>query len=97
MLEAGLLTAIGVIWILCRMNLRRVAGYALPVDVLITGVLTWLFIGTYAGMVTGMFAGVIVSVFLTGVKKTVGAERLKLVRNTDEAIPRLRWKDIKDG
>jgi hypothetical protein len=95
MLEGGLITAIGVIWILSRMNLKRVAGYALAWDVFITGGLTWLFIGTYAGMVTGMFAGVIVSVFLTGVKKTLGAERLKLVRHTDEAVPKLRWKDIK--
>ena len=95
MLEAGLLTAIGVIWILCRMNLRRIAGYALAWDVIITAILVWMFIGTYAGMVTGMLAGLIVSVFLTGVKKTVGAQRLKPVRYKNEAVPRLRWKDIK--
>ena len=95
MLEAGLLTAIGVIWILCRMNLRRVAGYALAVDVGITALLTFLFIGTYAGMVTGMLAGVIVSLFLTIVKKTAGAERLGLHRTSDQAVPRLRWKDVK--
>ena len=61
MLEAGLLTAIGIIWILSRLNLRRVAGYALFWDVGLTALLTWLFVGTYAGMVTGMLAGVIVS------------------------------------
>jgi hypothetical protein len=95
MLEAGLLTAIGVIWILSRMNLRRVAGYALPVDVGITALLTWLFIGTYAGMVTGMFAGVIISLFLTLVRKIAGYERLGLARRKDQAVPRLRWKDVK--
>jgi len=95
MLEAALLTAIGIIWILSRMNLKRVAGYALAWDVGLTGLLTWLFIGTYAGMVTGMAAGVIISVFLTGVKKTAGAERLALIRKKDDALPRVRWKEVK--
>jgi hypothetical protein len=95
MLEAAILTALGVIWILSRMNLRRVAGYALFWDVGLTALLTFLFIGTYAGMVTGMFAGLIVSVFLTIVKKTAGAERLTLVHSKKEKYPRLRWKDIK--
>jgi len=95
MLEAGLITAIGAIWILSRMNLKRIAGYALAWDVGITALLTFLFIGTYAGMVTGMFAGVIISLFLTIVKRTAGAERLGLERHKDEAVPRLRWKDVK--
>ncbi len=95
MLEAGLLTSIGVIWILSRMNLKRVAGYALAWDVGLTAGLTFLFIGTYAGMVTGMLAGLIVSVFLTGVKKTVGAERLGLSRNKKDVLPRVRWKEVK--
>jgi len=95
MLEAGLLTAIGVIWIMCRMNLKRIAGYALAWDIGITALLVFLFIGTYAGMVTGMLAGLIISAFLTIVKKTAGAERLGLARNKDQAVPRLRWKDVK--
>jgi len=95
MLEAGLITAIGVIWILSRMNLKRVAGYALFWDVVITGLLVFVFIGTYAGMMTGAFAAVIVSVFLTGVKKTLGAERMTLQRSPDDALPRVRWKEVK--
>ena len=95
MLEAGLLTAIGVIWILSRMNLKRVAGYALAWDVGLTALLTFLFIGTYAGMVTGMLAGVIISLFLTIVKKTAGAERLGLQRAKDQALPRVKWKEVK--
>ncbi len=94
MLEAGLLTAIGIIWILSRMNLKRIAGYALIWDVFLTGGLTFLFIGTYAGMVTGMLAGVIISVFLTIVKKTAGAERIKLERKDGELVPRARWKEV---
>ena len=95
MLEAGFLTALGVIWILSRMNLRRVAGYALAWDVGLTAFLTFLFIGTYAGMVTGMLAGLLVSIFLTGVKKTMGAERLGLHRDEGQAFPRTKWKEVK--
>lgn len=96
MLEAGLLTAVGICWILSRFNLKRVAGYAITWDVGLFVLLTWMFVGTYAGMVTGMFAGVLVSAFITGVKRTVGAERLKLVRLDNEAIARPRWRDVRD-
>ena len=95
MFEAAILTGIGVIWILSRMNLRRVAGYALFWDVATMGILTWMFIGTYAGMVTGMMAGVIVSAFLSIVKKKNGAERLGLQRENDEVYPRIKWKEVK--
>lgn len=94
MLEAALLTGIGMIFILSRMNLKRVAGYALFWDVLITGGLTWMFIGTYAGMVTGMAAGVLVSVFLTVIGKTAGKERLALQRKDGEVVARVRWKEV---
>lgn len=95
MFEAAILTAIGVCWILSRMNLRRVVGYSLFWDVTLMGILTWMFIGTYAGMVTGMAAGVLISAFLTIVKKKIGAERLALHRNKDDALPRVRWKEVK--
>lgn len=95
MLEAALLTGIGICWILSRMNLRRVAGYALFWDVFLTAFLTFIFIGTYAGMVTGMAAGVFVSCFLTIVKKTAGAERLSLQRRDGDALPRPVWKEVK--
>jgi hypothetical protein len=40
MLEAGVITAIGVIWLLSWMNLKRVAGYGFAWDIIITFVLT---------------------------------------------------------
>jgi hypothetical protein len=95
MLEAGVITAIGVIWLLSWMNLKRVAGYGFAWDIIITFVLTWIFIGTYAGMVTGMFAAAIVSVFLRMIRKVAGAERVVLERKDDEILPRAKWKEIK--
>lgn len=95
MVEAALLTGIGIIWILSRMNLKRIAGYATFWDLVITGGLTWMFVGTYAGMVTGMAAGVLVSAFLTFSGRVVGKERLKLRRMDDEIIARPRWTRVK--
>lgn len=94
MLEAGVITAIGVIWLLSWMNLKRVAGYGFAWDIVITVILTWLFVGTYAGMVTGMFAAAIVSVFLRLIKKVAGAQRIVLYRKDDDVLPRAKWKDI---
>lgn len=91
MLEAGFITAIGVIWLLCRFGARRAAGHALLIDIVSTAVLTWVFIGTYAGMVTGAFAAVIISVFLTFVRKTFGYERLELKRRHGDMFPRFTW------
>jgi MFS superfamily sulfate permease-like transporter len=94
MFEAAILTAIGICILLSRLNLKRVVGYTLFWDVGLMALLTWMFIGTYAGMVTGMAAGVLVSAFLTIVKKKTGAERLGLHRNKDDALPRVRWKEV---
>jgi hypothetical protein len=95
MLEAGVLTAIGIIWILSRFNLKRIAGYATFWDITITGVVAWLFVGTYAGMMTGMLAGICVSAFLTVIGRVAGKERLRLVRHKDEVIARPRWRSVR--
>lgn len=91
MLEAGLLTGIGACWILSRMNLRRVAGYALFWDVFLTVLFIFMFLGTYAGMVTGMVAGLVVSLFLTLVKKTAGVERVRFKRKKGQVFGRPGW------
>ena len=93
--KSAVLTGIGIIWILSRMNLRRIAGYALFWDVAISAGLAFVFVGTYAGMVTGVAAGVLVSLFLSVVKKVAGAERVKLVRRENEVIAKPRWREVK--
>jgi len=91
MIEAGFLTAIGIIWLLCRFRLKRIAGYAAFWDILISAGLATIFIGTFAGMVTGIFAGVIVSVFLTVIRKFAGYERLEIARLPNEKVGKPRW------
>lgn len=91
MLSSALITAIGLIWLMSWLNLRRIAGYGFLVDAALTGLLMYLFHGTYAGMVTGMFAGVFVSLFIRGVKRVMGYERLELARKQGEKVAKPRW------
>ena len=95
MIEAGLVTAIGFMFLMFRLNIRRVAGYALIVDLLLTFGFMWLFQGTYAGMMTGLFAGCVISIALTLVKRTIGYERAAFIRVKGELFPRLIWKSYK--
>lgn len=92
MVEAGLISAIGIILLLMRFDIRKVTGYAAFADVTISGVLVWMFIGTYAGMMTGLFAGVLVSLYLHMMKRIVGAKRLAFIRYKGELVPRVRWR-----
>ena len=91
MIEAGFITAIGIIWILCRFDLKKVAGMATFIDIGVFIILPVLFIGTYAGMMTGMLTGVIISLFLTILRKTTNPISLRLIRLHGERFPRFRW------
>lgn len=95
MLEAGIITFLGFVLTAGYLGYRRVAGYAIYIDIGMTVLLMWIFMGTYAGMMTGLFAGVLISFFLKGVRYFFGYETLKWKRNEGESIPRLRWTEIK--
>ena len=91
MLEAGVITAIAVIWLLTYLPLKRVAGYAGFVDLITSCILGFLFIGTYAGMLTGVLASVLIGAFLRIVRKFSGYEKLQWCRKSGERFGRLRW------
>lgn len=92
MIEAGLISAIGLFFVLCRFNLKRICGYATLVDVIATGGFCWIFIGTYAGMMTGIFAGVLVSLTLNIIRVLYGYERVYLARRSGRLMPSIVWK-----
>jgi hypothetical protein len=91
MLEAGLITAVGIIWLLCRFDVKKVAGHAKFWDIAISAFLAFIFIGTFAGMVTGVLAGVIVSLFLTSIRKFAGYKTLTPCRKPGERVGKFRW------
>ena len=97
MFEAALGTAIAFIFLFSYLGFKRVAGYAWLVDIALFALLLYLFKGTYAGMMTGIFAGIIISVFLKSIRKTVGYEKVKMVRYEGKLVPEWEWEDIKPG
>ena len=61
MFTAGLIAAAGLLFLLFKFNLRRIARFDIAIDVIATFFLMWIFAGTFAGMVAGLTAGLTVS------------------------------------
>ncbi len=91
MIEAGLISAVALFLVLARFNLRRICGYRTFVDVCATAAFVFVFIGTYAGMMTGILAGACVSLMLNIMTKLYGYERAHLVRMKGHLLPTLVW------
>lgn len=60
----GLLTAIAFFILMFKINLEFFAKYHWQTDIIISSGLTFLFYGTFDGMVTALTAGIFISVFL---------------------------------
>ena len=97
MAEAAFGTAITFILLFTYFGVKRVAGYAWLVDIGLFVLFIWLFRGTYAGAVTGILAGLLVTLFLKGVRRTVGAEQIRLVRYQGKLVPEFKWEEIRAG
>ena len=87
MIFAGILSASAMIFIMLKMNLKKLCGYDIYIDIGFTGLLAWMLSGTYSGMMAAIIGGIIVSIFLAFVKKVNGYSKLKLVNK------RLIWRD----
>lgn len=61
----------------------RLAGYAMPVDVLLHGTILWMFLGTSTlGLIQAEAAGILFSLSLRGFRWAFGYERLVKFRWT---------------
>ena len=60
MLVAGLLTAVGMLFLLYKVGLKRVLAYDVIVDIVATIGLMYIFAGTYAGMMAAIVGGLFV-------------------------------------
>ena len=61
MIFAGLLSALGLLFLIFKFGVRRVIAYDIPIDIAVTGFLMYAFAGTYSGMIAAMVGGLIVS------------------------------------
>ena len=95
MFEAAIGTYIAIMLLCLYIGLKRVAGYAWLFDAIVFAGCCWMFIGTYAGMMTGIIAGVFFSLTMHIIRKVFGFQQLKLRRKHGQWVPRLNWEDIK--
>lgn len=68
----GIMTAIAVLVPLCFLDIRKVAGYHILVDVLFSVALIFTYAGTFSGMVTAFIGGLFFSFTLFFLKKFLG-------------------------
>jgi len=91
MIFAGLLSALGLLFLLFKFGVRRIITYDIPLDIAVTGLLMYMFAGTYSGMIAAMFGGLVISVVLYIMKRTMRREELRLVKTSTFPYRAMRW------
>lgn len=91
MLLQGMIAAVTILWLLSYFNFRRVFTFAPVVDGLATGLLIFMFAGSYAGMMTGVIGGMMISLFLRAGRSVAGTEKPKFIRKRGHILPSLIW------
>jgi len=91
MIFAGLLSALGLLFLIFKFGVRRIIAYDIPIDITVTAFLIYAFAGTYSGMIAAMVGGLIVSITLYVMKRTMRREELKLVKTSQFPYRAWRW------
>lgn len=91
MIFAGLLSALGLLFLIFKFGVRRIIAYDIPIDITVTAFLMYAFAGTYSGMIAAMFGGLVVSVTLYVMKRTMRREELRLVKTSSFPYRAMRW------
>ena len=73
---SGVIAAIAMIFLMLKLDIRKVCGYDILVDISFTGLLAWMLAGTYSGMMAALIGGAIVSIFLYVMKHVNGYSKL---------------------
>lgn len=91
MIFAGLLSALGLLFLIFKFGIRRIIAYDIPIDITVTAFLMYAFAGTYSGMIAAMVGGLIVSITLFIMKRTMRREVLMFVKTPKFPYRAMRW------
>ena len=91
MIIAGIVSALGLLFLLFKFGVRRVINYDILIDIFVTGFLMYALAGTYSGMMAALLGGLIVSITLFILKKTMYREQLRLVRISKFPFRKIDW------
>lgn len=89
----AVVTVLGTLLMMGRLNLKRFLGYPNLVDVSFTILMVMLFHSTFSGMVVGGLTSLFMSVCLWVLRSSIGAERLAVKRGRFY-MPVLYWRVI---
>lgn len=91
----ALMTVLGVLIMMGRLNLKRFLGYPNLVDILFTVLMLVMFEGTFSGMFVAAVASLFMSLMLWVLRSSIGAERLSIRRGKFGVPVGLYWRTIK--
>jgi len=91
MVAAGVISAIGFLFLVFKLGIRKVINYDIFFDIAITAVLLASFAGTFSGMFAAMIGGLIVSIVLFVMKRTMRHEQLMLVKTNSFPYRKITW------
>ena len=87
LLLPGLLSGIGILFLCMKVGMKKICGYDVAADIILTSILCFIFYGTYSGMMAGIIGGILVSISLWAYKNIWGYEKLVRVRGV-----KFEWK-----
>jgi len=91
MITAGIVSALGLLFLIFKFGIRKVINYDILIDIFVTALLMYALAGTYSGMMAALVGGLIVSVTLFILKKTMYREQLRLVRISKFPYRKIDW------
>ena len=94
MISAGIISALGLLFLLFKFGIRRVISFDIPIDIGFTALLMFVFAGTFGGMMAAMLGGLIISITLFVMKLTMTREELVLVKVKAFPYRKLRWVEV---
>lgn len=72
---AGICSACGILFLLAKLNIKRVLAFDVLVDIGASVMLMVMFFGTFAGMMAAIVGGSIISIVLFTMKKIFGYQK----------------------
>ena len=91
MITAGIVSALGLLFLIFKFGIRKVINYDILIDIFVTALLMYALAGTYSGMMAALVGALIVSVTLFILKKTMYREQLRLVRISKFPYRKIDW------
>lgn len=75
-LLAGLISVLAILFLLLKIDIRKVLAFDIWVDIGVTALLVTLFAGTFSGMFAACVSGAVFSIILYVLKQLIGYKRL---------------------